>query len=119
METRTSQRSQCCENSPPDDTQCENAPRPEAIGQPPSQHLTSGIADQKRTENPAQPHVVDAQFIADETSCDGNVGSIQECDCAQQKHPQDQNLPNCVTTGRSHPHLAINFSTALRDLSPA
>ena len=48
------------------------------------------IPDQKRADNPAQPHIADTVFVADLRPDDGYVRAIEKSYGTKQEEPEDQ-----------------------------
>ena len=82
-------------HSPPHHSQRNHQPRTKAGGEPPGGDLKTGIANEKRAEDPPQPLVSEPVFRADLESRDGNIGAVEERDGAENEKPEceEKSLP--------------------------
>ena len=73
-------------DAPPQDSGGKNAARVRNGRRASPQDLESRISQQKRTKDPSQVNVVDAELVANDRASNGDVGSIEEGNRAEQEN---------------------------------
>src|SRR5689334_3630118 len=91
----------CCrsKNTPPDNTESQNASCAKTIRQSSTGSLKQGIAEQKRTEDVSKLNVIEMIGVCNGAASDRDVHAIEKRDHAQDKHPEHERPANATCFG--------------------